>query len=935
MTGTVFGYFQSNATSTPVPISGDTVDAVESSCVPFVNSLASCTPNATATTGPSGGYSLSLPNGTYDVYSSPVGEYGGDWTTVTVRGTAATAPTIDSFFELTYTNTTFDLPGFTSLSGYIDDHSDTQIPVLSYTSDGTFYVNSSGDLVFYSFPDRSIERIAPWDMLYDQIGYVGELNNYFYLTFDGSYAYEMGCATPRCSSPGALTVYAVNVTTGRSFIWNTGVSVMNTPTNAQVNLVGRNGNDSLMSLVTSNGTIRLYNPWNGTAWIAGTIPYFEANNIYWVPFLNSFVNVEAGGSTADEVEQLELEGPGSGTSFVPVFGPVVNGPGGIKSNGVNGLAFNLTLDEMSYDYGSSASGTGQTIYSFADGVLSTQESYVLEKGIPYGRFVADDHRLAVTTGAPLVNAYYDPNFYNQSWVNDPFTGQYFDTNIQEGFRNPSEPNLFDSAAGFDGEAAHQFLNASTAITAYSVNCASVTGAAIECPLLGTTPGTKLGTIYYVSELPAGSYPYPATAPLAQDRPPPPLVLSETSDSSSVTVTWGAPSIYPVLNYTFYWGFSPSALTQHVNLASDDPRFTISGLFSDEQVYYGATVTDLNFMSPLASGAAATTGPPALGPTGLIAKATSAREVDLSWTNPPGPVINDTMYYSTGPSGPFTGESEGAVTSALVTGLSPGTEYFFEVAAWNSSVQSPRSNEASATTFGPPPAPTGLAVASVASSAVTIGWVNPAGPLLNDTAFYAMARTGPFTAVSEGVTTSAKLEGLAPNTTYYFGVTAWNSTGESATSSLVLATTLVAGAPFPPSAPTDLNATTLNETSVRLSWTPPPGTLVGYTAFFGNVSGDYTVSDYIANGTTSSYNVTGLTPSTTYYFVVRAWGVGGPGNLSQMARATTASPPPTPGTGSQTPAATFWWLYLPLMLAVAVALMLVVRRITVRRGKGEG
>jgi hypothetical protein len=534
-----------------------------------------------------------------------------------VKGAPVTVPAIHAFLERTYSNSTYILPDFNSLSGYVSDHSGTQVPVLSYASDGVFYINSSDDLVYFSFPNDSVRLIAPWDMLYDQIGYVGELNNYFYLTFDGTYAYELGCATSGCGgclgqlcgSSDPLIEYAVNISTGRSFTWNTSILQGSTAANAGVNLVGRDGNDSLMALLTSDGTIRLYDPWNGTAWIAGRFAYFEANNAYWVPFLNSYIDIQAQGSSADDIEQLELVGHGSGTSFVPVFGPARNGPGGVITNGVSGLAFNLTLNEMAYNYGSAASGNVLTVYAIQNGVLTGMASYRLDKKTPYGLFVADDHRLSVTTGAPLVSEYYDPDFYNRSWVINPFSGQFYDTNVQQGYPTSPGSNEFDGAAGYDGEPAHQFLNASSAITAYSVNCANATGGATPCPLLGTTPGTKLGTVYYISELPAGQFPYPSSAPIAQSGPPPPLVLSASSTRSTIRVTWEAPSVQPILNFTFYWGDNRSMLIHHVNLASSARAFTISGLRSGEVVYFGVTANDLNYVSPLEIDSGITTTPP--------------------------------------------------------------------------------------------------------------------------------------------------------------------------------------------------------------------------------------------------------------------------------------------------------------------------------------
>jgi hypothetical protein len=87
-------------------------------------------------------------------------------------------------------------------------------------------------------------------------------------------------------------------------------------------------------------------------------------------------------------------------------------------------------------------------------------------------------------------------------------------------------------------------------------------------------------------------------------------------------------------------------------------------------------------------------PPA--PTGLAASSgPPPGSVTLSWTNPVGVVINDTVFYSTSSSTGFTGISVGVLTGYVVAGLAAGVYYFFEVAATNSSGESVVSSQASA------------------------------------------------------------------------------------------------------------------------------------------------------------------------------------------------------------------------------------------------
>src|SRR5262249_13027875 len=179
-----------------------------------------------------------------------------------------------------------------------------QVPVLSWTQDGVFYVNQSLELVFFSFANGTVTPIAPWVPLYQNVmGYDG-VENTEWATADDSWIYTFGCWT-LCNPNTTVGFYAVNVSTGATFSGTFGgIADRQLRANGQLDLIGRDGNHSIASLILANGTVVGYDLWSGNQWTLGAFPYFEANNAYWVPTLNSYIDVEAQGDIADRIDQF-------------------------------------------------------------------------------------------------------------------------------------------------------------------------------------------------------------------------------------------------------------------------------------------------------------------------------------------------------------------------------------------------------------------------------------------------------------------------------------------------------------------------------------------------------------------------------------------------------------------------------------------------------
>jgi len=588
------------------PVAGVPVFAAGQGCT-GVPGPATCPVVGSTVTNSIGFFEFSLGNGSYFVYSANTTAVGGTWQPITVSG-ADQFVSLLAYPRVTYDQSVEVLPAWNPMSAYAANCNlalpcrngtyGTQVPILAWTQDGAFYVNASLELVFYSFANGSVTPIAPWSPLFQNVMWYEGVENTEWATADGSFIYTFGCPT-LCDPNASIAFYAVNVTTGATFSATfEGIQDRALRVNGQFDLIGRDGNHSIAALILANGTVIGYNLWNETQWQLGTFPFFEANNAYWVPNLNSYIDVEAEGAITDRIDQYELTGEGAGGALTLAFAGTYGH--GYISNGVDGLYLNLTSHTVVLTEAYATGNLTTQVYGWdAAGTLfgptKVYAGYHLGAWPQAGatpNAYASEHRPSLVAGGPMLMGYWNGFFANQSWLYEPNLNSYYSTNLAMSpvaWTNPTYRQSALSPAAVE----NLFFNTTYEIVESSVNCRTPGSV---CPLNGTDGASVPGTVWWTWRVGAAPFPYPATAALAQPTAPGAVTVGVRALSNSAVLSWSAPTTgqNPILNYTAFWRPLGEAHWSSAALAGSAHGLSLTGLTPNTTFEYAVWAWNLHW-----------------------------------------------------------------------------------------------------------------------------------------------------------------------------------------------------------------------------------------------------------------------------------------------------------------------------------------------------
>jgi phosphodiesterase/alkaline phosphatase D-like protein len=445
----------------------------------------------------------------------------------------------------------------------------------------------------------------------------------------------------------------------------------------------------------------------------------------------------------------------------------------------------------------------------------------------------------------------------------------------------------------------------------------------------------------------------------------------TVTTTSVQLTWTAPgddgttgtaSRYDIRYSTSTITVANFALATAVTgapipeIAGTSQSVTVSGLTPSTAYHFAMkTADEVPNWSGLSNDVPATTAPaadvvPPAAVANLATGTVTTTSVQLTWTAPGDDGTTGTagrydIRYSTSEitaanfasatavTGAPTPAVAGTSQSVTVSGLAPNTPYYFalksadEVPNWSGLSNVVPATTVEAADVTPPAAVANLAAGPVTASSVHLTWAAPGDDGSTGTASRydirvstsviteanfgsATSLIGAPTPATAGTSQSVTVNGLTPNTPYYFAmVTADEVPNWSGLSNVAPATTVPAADATPPSAITDLEATPADSTDVLLNWTAPGddedlGTAQEYDVRYSManitranwaaatpVSGEPTPT---AAGTTQNMHVTGLHPGTDYFFAMKTSDeVPNTSALSNVATVHTPTGPTNP------------------------------------------
>ena len=320
-------------------------------------------------------------------------------------------------------------------------------------------------------------------------------------------------------------------------------------------------------------------------------------------------------------------------------------------------------------------------------------------------------------------------------------------------------------------------------------------------------------------------------------------------------------------------------------------YTDTGLTGDTLYYYRVRGRNGVGTGPW-SHASATTWSADLGKVeSLVARRVSNSRIDLSWSEASGGATGYEIDRGVRRTCNCPWKRLGLVTEYSDTNLVSNTRYQYQVRAVKDSVKGAWSDKARASTM---PAPQ-LSASSVGASRIDLSWTSLDRKRQYNVQWSADGSNGSWEGVDpahSGTGTGYSDTGLAAGTTRHYRVQGKLNRGGTWSNVASATTTGTQTQTSAPAAPESISARATEESSIKVSWTAPEGSVTGYEVEWSEDAAEWQGVEPPHSGTTTEYTHADLEPDTGYIYRVRALDGDVEGDWSNMA-ATNTPPEPDP------------------------------------------
>nr|DBA28117.1 TPA: hypothetical protein GDO54_008523 [Pyxicephalus adspersus] len=335
---------------------------------------------------------------------------------------------------------------------------------------------------------------------------------------------------------------------------------------------------------------------------------------------------------------------------------------------------------------------------------------------------------------------------------------------------------------------------------------------------------------------------------ALPRPPGTPVVTE-STATSITLTWDSGNPEPV---TYY-------IIQHKPKSSEEPykeidgvattRYSVAGLSPYSEYEFRIVAVNNIGRGPPSEPVLTRTSEqaPSSAPRNVQARMLSSTTILVQWEEPEEPngqIQGYRVYYTMEPSQHINSWTKYNVADSQITtigNLMPQKTYSVKVLAFTSVGDGPLSNEIQVITqTGVPSQPLNFKAEAESETSILLSWTPPrSDTILNYELYYKEGDQAEELSNIIEPSSSYRLQGLKPNTLYYFRLAARASLGLGASTTEISAKTLQSKPSAPPQ---DIRCNSQSSTSILVSWLPPPkdkqnGAITAYSIKYAGVDGE--------------------------------------------------------------------------------------------------